>query len=508
MATIFIAPGSARGDGAAADRPTSFANAIRRAQPGDVLRLLPGTYRHPLVVADKEASAEAPIVIRGGGGVVLDSGWEPNDPPDDPAEADHAQVKIVRSRGITVCDLAIRNAWPTAVYIGDSQQVRLARLDIVGGTYAVFAQGEATRDLLVEDNRWVQDETERLIWSELTFDQIHEHRSHQEFDGDFFRAQSIRGFVTIRRNHVRHAFNGVHFFADKAEAAPGRFSINVEICHNRFEYIRDNAVEPETTAVNWWVHHNSFHNVYKLFSLERVAGGHWYIFANTAWFDERPGPEHDCNRGGAVLKLKEVKPAKEAAELPRWPVWMFHNSLFLRSSYCKKGAIRHFTHANNAVQYCDGTGGTAAICRPGQAVFGPVPATPGCPADPEGTRFTTEWERLDIRFFGDVWSHPDFPAGLQAQGYPVAGLGDPPGFTDPSHGDFRLRPGAAAAGRGAELMVPMPDGTVWHSPAGLDAGAAQGGGSFGGPAYRPWRDTAPLGLPAVAVAAPAPADGR
>ncbi|MGO7557720.1 right-handed parallel beta-helix repeat-containing protein, partial [Rhizobium johnstonii] len=68
------------------------------------------------------------------------------------------------------------------------------------------------------------------------------------FDGDFFRAWTIAGYVIIRNNIIVDAFNGVHFFNQAAESIKDTFCRNVLIEKNWFVRIRDNAIEPEDFA--------------------------------------------------------------------------------------------------------------------------------------------------------------------------------------------------------------------------------------------------------------------
>lgn len=104
--------------------------------------------------------------------------------------------------------------------------------------------------------------------------------------------------------------------------------MNVEIYDNDFQFNRDNPVEPEDYAANWWVFHNRIYNGHGWFSLDGVKGGPVYIFGNVGWFDDKPArrciqrdwaadqtihpgkryeptPEGECSRSrtGKVIKL-------------------------------------------------------------------------------------------------------------------------------------------------------------------------------------------------------------
>ena len=62
-----------------------------------------------------------------------------------------------------------------------------------------------------------------------------------------------------------------------------------EITGNFFEYIRDNAVEPEDHAAFWIVKHNAFVNSYAVISTDGVSGNDLLVFGNVFALHEIPG---------------------------------------------------------------------------------------------------------------------------------------------------------------------------------------------------------------------------
>lgn len=474
-----------------------FQEAIDKAKPGDTIELLPGVYEDTVVIDGIEAAGK-PITIRGSSRTTLDGRRNPVRPPGIPNADRYAFFKIQNSSGIVIENMTIQNAWPTAIYIENSQHIVVRQLNLNGATYGIVARGAATEHLLVERCSWIQDER---IWQDVNWYDIHEEpMPRKELDGDFFRAFEITGHVVIRYNFIAQAFNGVHFFAcppklnkikktdgmsdeawkkaqlaeiERAKDAVKQFSRNVWIYRNTFIFIRDNAVEAEYAATNWWVFENRIYNCHKWFAFERSVGGYIYIFANRGWFDRLPGPPGDCHTGGAVFKAtKAKKRSHEILRLPDHPVYVFHNSWYLRSAYIKKGALKHFHHFNNAIEYARVAYHPPGVVQPDRKMIGVGRPDPQCdgPADPQEP-FTTEWERLDITFDNDVCLHPDYPDTLRDQGYPVRGLGLSPQFPDARYGYFDLSETSPCLGRGKSFEIKLISDATWTLPDRLNVGA-------------------------------------
>lgn len=435
-----------------------FPEAILKAQPGDILRLLPGVYSEPMIIEGKKASAATPIsVIGDDGGVTCDGRRNHVRPPGLPVREHYAFIKILNSTGIVVENLTIQNIWPTAVYIEKSAHITLRRLNINGSSYAIFARDKETRNLVIEHNSWIQDER---IWQEVLWKDIHQiPHPRRELDGDFFRSKNIKGNVIIRRNLIAQAFNGIHFFAE-IRAKPGVYNSDVWIYQNTFMFIRDNAIEAEYSATNWWVYQNRIYNCHKWFAFEKCNGGYWYLFSNIGWFDRLPGPPGDEFSGGAVFKGSKVDDGDEDDFLPSNPVYAFHNSWYLRSAYIKKGKLRHFKHFNNAISYCDPRDHPEGVGDPYRKMF--------------GSKLTTDWKNLDISFQNDVCDHREYPHTIAVRDkFPVQGINADPSFRDPMMGYFAPNKGSPLKGAGAAMTILLKRGR-WHLPAGKNIGAVRG----------------------------------
>lgn len=441
--------------------------AIEAAGAGDEIVLAPGVYNEPVVIDGKQTRHQ-PIVIRGdrGGGSTLDVGRNHVRPPGLPEFQHYAFFKIRNSAGVVIEDLTIQDSWPTSVYIEHSQGITLRRINFSRSTYAIVARGESTEGLLIEHCSWIQDDEiwQRILWKDIHQDPF----PRKELDGDFFRSWNIKGRVVIRRNLIAQAFNGIHFFAQNKA---GRENLNhdVRICENTFAFIRDNAIEAEYSATNWWVYQNRIYNCHKWFAFEKCNGGYWYIFANVGWFDRKPGPPGDEFNGGAVFKASKVKKGKEALYLPEHPVYVFHNSWYLRSAYLKKGKVGNFRHFNNAIDYCDPRDYPPGVGDPYREML--------------GSDFREEkWNRdpKNLRFENDVCSFRGYPELILARPGPsIEGIHADPLFTDPKTGRFEPKRDekkkivSPLFGASIAKEIKLRDGGVWDLPGEMNIGAVK-----------------------------------
>jgi hypothetical protein len=422
--------------------------ALKRVQPGQTVRLLSGVYTEPVEIANKGGSFDRPIVIRGESGVTFD-GHRNLVRPTDGESVDrrtYAFVKVLDSRGIVLENFTIQNVWPTAVYIGESSEIVLRRLNLHGGTYAVFARGSKTRRIVAERCAWTGDTT---IWDEVIWKDIHmPPYPRRELDGDFFRSVDIPGEVVVRHNMIQHVFNGVHMFA-----SPGLETMNrdVWVYENTFAFVRDNVIESEQFARNWWIFGNRIYNAHKWIAFEESKGGYRYVFANVGWFDRRPGPPGDLNNGGAVFK-ETKKP------FPTEPTYAFHNTWYLRSTYVKKGRIPGLLHFNNAVVYARSADHPPGLVDDDKPMF--------------GGDFLASWQPGDATFDNDYCPHPQYRLMARLSGgAPAAHSDEPPRFKDSEGYVFAPDGGSPLLRGGKARAIRLADGELWTVPAGLHLGA-------------------------------------
>jgi hypothetical protein len=229
-----------------------------------------------------------------------------------------------------------------------AMQMRLEKVCKVPrmSTFAIGAIGSRTHGITIRHCSWLQDPVPGRIWRVIPWGRIHDpivdiEHDWRLFDGDFFRGDGIKGGVTIEHCRIGQAFNAIHLFNDHGDLGLAR-DVVVRDC--TFFEIRDNVLEPETAAGNWWCYRNRLFNVHKWFSFEGRQSQYFYIFANLAWFDSIQGPaQGDDNRGGGVFKL-----AKNVDQ-PFGPNYVFHNSFVTRSDYARNGILAGMKHFNNAI---------------------------------------------------------------------------------------------------------------------------------------------------------------
>ncbi len=502
--------------------PASVQAKIRVLEPGACLTLLPGCYDKPITTVGLRGSKDHKITIRGNTGA--DCWWDKKAPQreaDATAEAvitsditaetfrtlankaaarkqaagsfpglyylaDEACLYLRDCQHVVIENLFFQDCWPTALYLDNCQDITVKACQFRRGTYAIGATGQDTRQITVVDCRWQQyPQNNDGHWKTIPWHRIHGdventndpsddgvvdlEKDYRHLDGDFFVAWRIAGFVTLRRNLIEDAFNAIHMFNHKKNPSED-LNLNVVIEENRFERIRDNAVEPEYGAWNWVIRNNILIDVYSWFSLEMERSGWFYIYGNLAWHTQMPGPgenppegiEKDKRTGGGIFKL----PRKHQAD---GPTYFFHNSFHLRARIVKKKRFAHLQFFNNAMIYRSETAGSTG---PYETLFGQDLATLKTPFDPddpeeavlkaEKQRFTKDWSGLKIAFHDNVIDGPDKFETLRAFGYPfgagsVQGL---PGFQGPfpphptTRQSFHLTPGQNA-GKAYEASVPF-----------------------------------------------------
>jgi len=446
--------------------PQTIHDEVAALRPGTILTLSEGHYLEPIVVASKSGSQEAPIVLQGDQAVIgaqrsykdyartanqLSAVQEAGGQfPGVYYLADDAALILRDCQWLVIEDLMFDGCWPTAIYLDNCQHITLRGLDIRGGTFAIGATGPNTRHLLIEDCSWIQDTSghgeadlaairdrghidghappkHSLLWSKTDWDDVHRDRLESKrpvnidtdaraFDGDFFRAWTIAGYVIIRNNVIADAFNAVHFFNLAATSIVSNFSRNVLIENNWFLRIRDNAIEPENYAWNWTIRHNKFVDCYGPFSFEMARSGYFYIYGNLGWNRHKPGPANDQHTTGQLFKFG-------SEHIADGPHYVFNNSWILRGPVIKKNRFSHFIHVNNAIDYYEEKGkrppAKSFVFGSDWKEWDDPSATAEEIAKAEGGRFTRLWRALKITFDGDIINHPEFPEQLRNARYAI-----------------------------------------------------------------------------------------
>jgi hypothetical protein len=539
--------------------------ALEKATPGSVIRLAAGIYQiyadDPyFLIKDVQGLPDQPIVIQGAASTeegrrptILDGGRSLSpmlEVEEHYGKAGSRPVELhdlliqkqFRTERAINCfvfenvaylvveNLTVRNCLPAAFVIyGNSRYVAIRSSVMVGGMMPVFA-GRYSDHLLIEDNVWTQDPSGYTedqsgysgrvdlaprpgrMWDTIPWGVVH-HGSRAYLNGGLVGSLRTAGSIIIRRNIIRNAYNGVRLRANRCPRYE-TCGANVEIYDNDFQFIRDNPVEPEDHAENWWIHHNRIYNGHAWFSLDGVSGGPIYIFGNIGWFDDKPErrciqrdwagdqtihsgkryvstPEGECSRSrtGKVIKL-----GPDPVDLKE-PIYVFNNSWYVRAPLISGGRAK-FRAWNNATEFCDPTKLPGGLCVADYETEPVCVRSPAGKADPFANRFPLELDR--IPFFdcfaaspGDesrngVSNHPDFPDKMAGAGFPFNGWHGDPGFVDSHAGDFRLRPDALARGKGcvvtrrADASLACEANTSGADP---DVGAYQGDVLIEGPEF-------------------------
>ena len=158
------------------------------------------------------------------------------------------------------------------------------------------------------------------------------------------------------------------------------------------------------------------------------------------WFDRRPGPPGDPNNGGAVFK-------ENKGPFPTRPVYVFHNTWYLRSTYVKGGRIPELTHFNNAIVYARAADHPPGLVDDNKPMFG---------AD-----FLDDWKQSDSVFDHDYCHHPQYdPMARRSGGRPAPGGADPR-FKDRENYEFTPDEGSPLMMAGKTRRIFLADETPW-----------------------------------------------
>lgn len=388
--------------------------AINRAGPGDTVQLLPGRYTMP-VVCPKSGKRDAPITIEGpkDGSAVLDGGQAAQDARNiglKPLDGEFAFIKVTDARKLIFRNLTFKNNWPTAIYLRGAQDITVEYCAFLRGRFAIYArQGRETptQRLLMDGCTWVQDPDHDMWRGHVKWEQVkHQDKSTDasHFNGAFFGSFDITGDITIRNCDISHAFNAVRMDMRRGEhveetpddgPAVAR-NRNVAIYNNTFSFIRDNAVEPEAGAENWFVLNNRFFNIHGTFSLDQVACRNMYYIGNTILNNRKPEQGQTDRSGGVIFKFFRAKANDNAPPLqPRKHLWSAFNSIQTRTSYVKKGSTMFWHDAYNVLGMYNADH--------------PVKTAP-----PRAAFNKFRWDLGDVHVRGLVTNDPDYPAKYPA----------------------------------------------------------------------------------------------
>ncbi len=300
--------------------PTQLREALGKAQPGDVVRLLPGEHRYfePATLMRRSGAPGKPIVIRAERGAIVRgyAGPVPHLEWNLPDGKDWAFLRIIDSDHVRLEDVYFAECWPMAVFAEGSSHLTFSNCTGVGGTFLFVVRDRPpygrVREIVVDGCSWAQDPR---IWANIPWKWIHDNdRLYNYLDGGILGTGDIVGDVDFTNNLVADCYNGLVVDISpefrRISSNSAQSNRNFLIAHNTFERVRDNPIEPEWHAFNWHIHHNTFVDCHSWFSLDNVRGGWWTIYANRGYFRSRPGSAiGDGHSIGEAFKLTDAKAA-------------------------------------------------------------------------------------------------------------------------------------------------------------------------------------------------------
>lgn len=440
--TIYVSPEG----GIYKDKPTlAPQEALDQALPGSTIVFLPGEYSGHFSLS-KSGQVDKPIRILGSGQKAIFDGKIKGGETGAPA------FFLSSVQWVEIENFSVKNYWPYFIRAKDCCYITFRTSYIEGAKRVFSASGEKSHHFLIEDNVWDQDPSGRM-WSELSWEELH-HGEYGHYNGALFAAKNILGSVIFRRNVIRHAYNGIRPTARGRKRDEG--NLNFEVYENLFERIRDNPIEPEQIATNWWIHHNTIHNAHGWFSITNVAGSDIYIFSNIGWGDESYGLPGDHN-AGRVFKFNKEGPFPDS-------IYVFHNSWYLRQNLIDHDYTTSLNHWNNAIH------------------FQTISSLPKC------TFLGRTKYQKGYSFDYDLCNFP-FESGLTENSQERQGVEGNAHFLNPKEGDFRLAPESAAIDKGrVTSLVGWQSEFAGKAP---DIGAFEGEKRFRGPTFRFWGNLYP-----------------
>lgn len=420
--TYYVSPlGQDSGPGTQASPFKTIAKAVLVARAGDVIRVAPGTYREKLQITTS-GKPDAPITLLGDSAdpaqyPVLDGG----DPNYANTSTDVPLISMRRASFWVFERLRLVNASATSVALDASGYVVLRRLRVEFHQHGVRLFNKS-HHILMERCELSQTFPAGSTWSQL---------KGSKWEGGALTSFGGAGMNVIRYNFVHDVFNGVYLGNDSGGRPQAFYDANVWIYRNRFENVIDDPFEPESQSFNNHFFHNRLVDTHRMVSLAPTYLGPIYVYGNVMTVSRQVTGE---NRVTSAFKVELD------STYPAQGVYLFNNSVDVSAAGLNGKAIdlladtvKGLFHWNNAYR--------TELVSIGSATL--------------------------------VGSEFDYDLSQQSLGFPEphgAG-GVEPGFVDPVHGDLRLLPGAAAAGKARAVSLPSGFTTSGVVPAGAAVGA-------------------------------------
>jgi hypothetical protein len=424
----------------------SINGAIDLAAPGDTVYLLPGKYKEVINLSSKNGEAEKSVYLIGYANSkddypVIDGGAvKPSN------SAENYWMVFDNSSWIEVSRIKFINGWRDPIQIDNSSFITFNDCMFWGARHVIWAKGERTHNLLVENCYW--DQGGEFLWR-LVHDSsgvrawlsMH-HKSMQYFNGSIIDFRGTGGDVIIRNNTIKNAFNAIRW-----RGKVGGYDSNVEIYGNNISQVRDNDFEPETYTYNLYIYHNFSHNIHRTLSVDHVNGGYIYYYGNVITTDNDPWTIKVCTSFWKIYG----SPGRNLD----YPLYLFNNS-FYGCAYAYKtdaGESIQTKHFNNAYYFSLDNGW-----------------------------IVNKWDSTDV-FDYDI-SNKKWPENFFKHNQEEHGKIADIKYIDPSNRNLKLQKDSPGIDAGKVMSFPELDWRQTYSGKAPDVGAYEDGNLVEGPAFR------------------------
>lgn len=435
----FVSP-TGSGSSYSQANPGHIAGALRHVQPGESIRLLPGTY--PRIYTSISGSADKPVTLISASSsannyAVIDGG-------NTTGAKGHEGIILSDASWVTIENIKFRNCWQKTVDLRNSSYITVRGCDFREGRDIVSVSGNGSHHILIEDNYWEQNQK---IWTEWHWAEIH-HGNLNHYSGSLYDGRTSPGAAIIRNNHIKYVFNAFEVWSDAVNK-----QANNEIYGNLIEYVNDNTFEPERHTFNLHIYHNVVNqNARHIFSILHNEGdssnddnGPIYAYGNVGYFDFT-----DPLGGGSTWS-----PAMGIVKNFRWlrrPVYFVHNTWVYGTWGPNTWEDDHsIVHKNNIGVFKDGY----SFRKDG--------------------KFTELGNVFDYDFSDKPWPKVMVNGGQEKNGIVAAD----PGLMNPKEGDYRLRANSVCVDKGTVI----PEFTQWYEGQAPDIGAYEGDRLVEGPPF-------------------------
>lgn len=295
LRTLYVVPGSGGGAGTKDAPFEGLAAADRAAQPGDVLLLLPGTYRGSVGLKTSGRPGK-PIVWRGAdrGKVVLDGSGK--DESLSFSGQDYLQFE----------DLTFIGAKQGCIKAFGCQDIVVRRCTFKEYRYGgIMAQGAGDK---VRGNQVVVPARNSRNWF------VTDNEFYGPADWRRGRKGSSYGIVLSGAGHVI-AWNRIQDCWDTISLAGGRGEPKdgaLDICYNDLRQATDDGVEADHVYHNTRIYRNRLTNTFSSLSSQPAFGGPTYMLYNAMYNTTNKPFKLHVNTTGAIIAHNTCAASREA----------------------------------------------------------------------------------------------------------------------------------------------------------------------------------------------------